>query len=67
MISHQPSYKNNYTHRKITFTLFKTSSGNEGEIAPSQGHGGIGRRSIADALGDDEFDVMISQEGNYQK
>ncbi|OVA16539.1 Timeless protein [Macleaya cordata] len=52
--------------RKETKKWGTVSPGNEGEVGPSQGQGGIGRRSIADALGDDEFDVVISQEGSYQ-
>lgn len=46
--------------------LGTVSSGNEGEFGSSLGHDGMGRRSIADALGDDEFDVVIPQEGSHR-
>lgn len=46
--------------------LGTVSSGNEGEFGSSLGHDGMRRRSIADALGDDEFDVVIPQEGSHR-
>ncbi|KAI3956425.1 hypothetical protein MKX01_016838 [Papaver californicum] len=43
------------------------SSGNEGEFGSSLGQDGMRSRSIADALGDDEFDDVIPQEGSHHK
>ncbi|KAI3987919.1 hypothetical protein MKX01_021033 [Papaver californicum] len=42
------------------------SSGNEGEFGSSLGQDGMRRRSIADTLGDDEFDVVVPQEGSHR-
>ncbi|KAF6162098.1 hypothetical protein GIB67_008227 [Kingdonia uniflora] len=43
------------------------SARDEGEVDSSREKRGIGRRSIADSLGDDEADFVISQEPDYQK
>ncbi|KAI3888490.1 hypothetical protein MKX03_015120 [Papaver bracteatum] len=53
--------------RKECTKLGTVSSGNEGEFGSSLGHDGMRRRSIADALGDDEFDVVIPPEGSHRK
>ncbi|KAF8413264.1 hypothetical protein HHK36_001240 [Tetracentron sinense] len=43
------------------------SGRDEEEIGSSQGKGGIYKRSIADSLGEDEADFVISHELSYQK